>query len=720
MTIFPRPSEWVRSATGRPENTSRAPHAQHYFAFLSYSHRDEALAKWLHESLEKFRVPSSLVGQLTEHGPVPRRLTPVFRDLGELPASGDLGSEIEEAIVGSLFLIVLCSPAAARSHWIAAEIEQFKRARPEGCILAAIVAGEPFASDTPGREEEECLPLALRYHYDRRGKRTTKRAEPLAADLREPGEARRRGFLKLVAGMLGVGLDDLVQREQLRKQRRLAGTAAGSLVGMLVAGGLAVTAIQARDEARDQRREAESLIGFMLGDLREKLQPIGRLDALDEVGSRVLAYYQKQDASDLPDAALLQRSRALNMMGEVANLRGNSAGALRLYHAALAGTAEALRRQPDDPQRLFDHAQNVFWIGEIARQRGQVREAEASNREYQRLARRMVALEPNNMKWRMETQYADANLGIILYQQRRFDEAARQFQQALQTIEALATADASNAAYQKGLVESLAWLSDAQMSRGQLEQAIAMRQRHVRLLQARISAASGDMDYRQKLIPAHRALGNLYAARGQLDLAIEHMQAAVDEAERLIPLERGNSVWIEFGAKARLNLAELQLLAGQPAQAASHAAAGCRMISGLLGRDRTVAQWRAVQRDCLAVRAEIAREFGWGGRALALAKEALQAAKSVRTGDGVADRYAVAESHRLIGDIHKDAGNGKAALTAWQAAIAVLPSGATPERPAEMGERLILLQRLGQTAEARQLASKLDAIGYRHPKFKST
>ena len=28
-----------------------------YFAFLSYSHRDEELADWLHRELEEYRVP---------------------------------------------------------------------------------------------------------------------------------------------------------------------------------------------------------------------------------------------------------------------------------------------------------------------------------------------------------------------------------------------------------------------------------------------------------------------------------------------------------------------------------------------------------------------------------------------------------------------------------------------------------------------------------------
>ena len=221
------------------------------------------------------------------------------------------------------------------------------------------------------------------------------------------------GLLKIVAGMLGVGLDELVQREgsaaPAAADVRLA---AASLAGH--AGhqsGLPFTAIESRDAARDQRREAEGLIGFMLGDLRAKLEPIGRLDALDSVGARALAYYEKQDKTDLSDDALAQRSKALTLMGEIAESRGDLDGALRRYREAMAGTAEALRRLPNDPQRLFDHAQNVYWVGSIAMQRDQTAEAEQQFREYQRLAARMIAADPDNPKWQLEGVYAASNLG---------------------------------------------------------------------------------------------------------------------------------------------------------------------------------------------------------------------------------------------------------------------------------------------------------------------
>src|SRR5688572_22932861 len=150
----------LRSSASRA--TRRKSLRHHYFAFLSYSHKDEELARWLHEELEQFRVPPQLVGKITDHGVIPRRLTPVFRDAQELAAANDLGEEIEQALAGSQFLIVLCSPDAAKSRWTDAEVAAFKRSRPEGCVLAAIASGEPFASELEGREAEECFPPALR------------------------------------------------------------------------------------------------------------------------------------------------------------------------------------------------------------------------------------------------------------------------------------------------------------------------------------------------------------------------------------------------------------------------------------------------------------------------------------------------------------------------------------------------------------------------------
>jgi tetratricopeptide (TPR) repeat protein len=683
-----------------------------YFAFLSYSHKDEELAEWLHAELEDFRVPSILVGKLTEHGAIPKRLTPVFRDARELAAADDLGDEILAAIAASHFLLVLCSPEAARSHWTNAEIEAFKRTRPDGCVLAAIASGEPFASEIPGREHEECFPPALRQKFDRRGRPTGRRAEPLAADLREDGESRRLGFIKLVAGMLGVGLDDLLQRETTRRQRRLALLAALSLGGMGVTSTLAVTAIQARDSARDQRREAEGLVAFMLGDLKAKLEPIGRLDALDGVGSRVLAYYSKQDSSELSDAALLQRSQALSLTAQVSYLRGDLDAASRLYREAMQGTGEAIRRNPSDPQRLYDHAQNVFWIGELARQRGNTRAAEQGARAYKELALKMVALGPDNMKWRMEEQDADAELGIVLLDQRRFAEAATQFEQALQTIQALAAADPNNSDYQKSLAETLAWVADSQMASGRLDRATAIRERHLALLGKLLNRADADVQYRQKLIPAEQGLGRLYAMQGRRDLALAHLKAAVAVADELIPIEPNNALWVELGFDARLALAQYLLQTGERGPAELQTDSACRAIRSLLAKDSAYPPWRAGLVDCDMTRARVALATGSTAAALAGAQNALALAQGIRSDDPVADRLHLARAYVLLGDARHASGDRSGAIAAWSSANAAFPQGVA-ETPLELDDHARILERLGRSAEARPILARLDAMGYR-------
>ena len=717
MTFFARPSDWTRAPRDAPDATPFAGGSQHYFAFLSYSHRDEATAQWLHDALEKFRVPRHLVGRITDHGAVPRRLTPIFRDLKELPASGDLGTEIKAALAASQFLIVLCSPAAAESRWTNAEIETFKRAHPESGVFAVILSGEPFASEIAGREQEECLPNALRFKYDRRGRPTAKRAEPLAADFRGAGEARRLGFLKLVAGMLGVGLDDLVRRDTVRRQHRLAILAAASIAGMFVTSGLAITAIQSRDAARDQRREAEGLVDYMLGDLRTKLEPLGRLDVLDSVGARALDYYRKQDKGSLSDESLAQRSKALTLMGEIAQTRGDLSRALQLYSEAYAGTGEAARRHPDDPQRLFDHAQNVYWIGYIDWQRGQLGAAERAFREYRRLADAMISLDPGNPQWRLEGKYADSNLGTVLLEQNRFSEAGASFQQALASVEALIAADPRNSDYQKARLEALAWLADARKSEGRLDEALAQRERQLSTLNQLMAAEPTDKDYTRKAMSAEAAISKLFASRGDMARALAHARRGTALADSLVGTEPGNTEWLEFAAGAKLNLGGLLRIAGMPAEAGTEIASGCDMADRLAARERNVRTWNEDLRlQCLTERARLALAGGNSAQGLVIARQALGVANGSRGSTPVNGATFRASAYQLYGDALAKSGQSAAARDAWSRAARAWP--ANDNLPPELlALEAQSLKSAGDIENARRIAATLDGMGYRHPDY---
>jgi hypothetical protein len=191
-----------------------------YRAFISYSHSDESWAKWLHRSLETYRVPKHLVGTETAFGRVPERFTPVFRDRDELATATNLGETLIRALEQSACQIVICSPAAAKSRWVNEEILTFKRLGREHRIFCLIVAGEPGASAVPGSAEPECFPSALIHKLGDDGQLTAERSEPIAADARPHKDRKQDVLLKLLAGMLGIGLDELKRRETRRRQRQ--------------------------------------------------------------------------------------------------------------------------------------------------------------------------------------------------------------------------------------------------------------------------------------------------------------------------------------------------------------------------------------------------------------------------------------------------------------------------------------------------------------------
>jgi hypothetical protein len=188
-----------------------------YAAFISYSHADEGTAKWLHRKLEAYRTPRPLIGREGRYGAIPARVGKVFRDREEFGAGGELRREIESALDRSTALIVLCSPRSAASTYVAAEIDYFGSRGRGDRIIPVIVDGEP----------PECFPRPLRDG-----------AERLGADFRAHKDGRDAGLLKVLAGLHGVPLDELVQRERVAQRWRLR----AAIAAVAVFAGLAVVA----------------------------------------------------------------------------------------------------------------------------------------------------------------------------------------------------------------------------------------------------------------------------------------------------------------------------------------------------------------------------------------------------------------------------------------------------------------------------------------------
>jgi len=214
-----------------------------YRAFLSYSHSDESTARWLQRRLETYRVPKRLA---QAKGLTTGRLAPIFRDREELASSSDLSSEIENALTSSESLIVICSPAAARSRWVNEEIVRFRSLGRSERVFCFLI-GDPEVSFPDALNQE--LPVLV--------SQSLPPAEPLAADARKHGDGRRVATLKVIAGLLNIAYDEIRQRDAVRRQKRLLVVAFTALIGMTLAVGLASWALIAERDAQQARVRAE-------------------------------------------------------------------------------------------------------------------------------------------------------------------------------------------------------------------------------------------------------------------------------------------------------------------------------------------------------------------------------------------------------------------------------------------------------------------------------
>lgn len=702
-----------------------------YRALISYSHADQRWANWFHRRLESYRVPRKLVGKQASEGPVPARLTPIFRDRDDLPAGADLTEEVHAALRDSRFLLVICSPAAARSKWVNQEILLFKRLHGEGRILAAIIAGEPFAEDKPGLGLEECFPPALRYRLDDRGEPGGERTEPIAADFRPGGDGRKYGRSKLAAGLLGLKLDDLIRREAQRRNTRLTALAAGSLAIAAAMGLLAYATLLARNEAQRQRAEAvqargdaEGLIEFMLTDLREKLDAVGRLDALAVVSQRALQYYGGQDV-DLSDAdALGRRARTQMLIGEVDNLRGDLDSALRAYQQASATTLEQLERDPDNPQRLFDHSQSVFWVGYIDWQRGDLGQAEHHMRAYRDYAERLVALEPGRPEWQVELGYAVANLGALAFEQRRWTDALAYFDQSRAINEANVAEHPDDDAAKLDLGQDFSFTGEALSVLGRYDEAVASFEQEIALYDQLIAAAGAHELAESRRIWAGYFLAGIDADRGRLDAARQRLEALEEAVQKRLSLGEDDTRLREALAAVLHERAVVESALGDRAAALQRAAATLEASRILAGMDADNLLWQSYHAHALITHARLlaagtgpetdpALDAASLDEIEAQRERLLQLAE--RSPDSTFVVLAAAEIQRLAGDLVR--GDPEAAGRHWQRGLELLPVEFDRRTPDEQCAAYALLQRLGRAEEARRTGERLDASGFRHPNY---
>jgi tetratricopeptide (TPR) repeat protein len=661
-----------------------------YRAFISYSHADSKLAARLHRDLEEFRVPAKLK---RSSEPNSGRLGVFFRDRDELKASADLWGNIAQALDRSEYLIVICSADAAQSYWVNREITYFASKRGAHRILCVI------SDRTHENSLDTCLPVAMRQVLPFG-------VEPLAVDLRKGGDGRRLGRLKIVATLLDLELDQLVRRDARRRLRTMTLAAIAATIVALAAIILSLVAVRARAEAQRQRTEAEDLVTFMLGDLRKKLEPVGRLDLLDEVGARVITHYRHEEAGALDDAALGRHAQALTLIGTVRNDRGDIAGAMQAFGMASTVTARLLERSPRAGDRVFDHAQNEYWLAYGAWRLGHIGAAERGFRRYAELADRLVAVDPTKAAWRLEPAYAASNLGTLFYENARLPEALRSFAAALAIFRNEYRRAPDDAGRLSDLVSTRGWLADTFNRLGDVRRSYGERRSSAALLHARSQADLADKTLLAQSLAAQVALARRELDIGDVGGGLRRALAARRGLQALVRYDRSNMKWLEYAITADLDVADLAFWSGDRSTAQAALATARPALKMLIRKSGAIDRWRA----------ELSGR--WLSEAMMLDAAAGRRDAVIRRSADLVSALQPRNARDAQDDLRMTLVAGAyAARDQWPQVTALLGPHAEMLGPA--GRDLLArgLAHSGQDAQAQGLVTALVERGYAHPGF---
>ncbi len=444
----------------------------HFKAFISYSHEDESWARWLQKALENYRVPKRLAGSQGLFGAIPPRLTPVFRDREDLSSAADLSSKIQAELEASETLLVICSPAAARSKWVNEEIRFFRSLGRAERIFALIVDGDPQSKDPA----QQCFPAALTQKPD------GSRYEPLAADARKYADGRLLSKLKLVAGVLGIRLDELRRRDSQRRRRNSIVSAVALALAIALTAALAITAISSRKMSALQRTNTEELLSYMLGNLKS-LDPIVGLEVIDQNDEQLMSLLQNLGFQEMDNERLVATALAWRDQGQTLHGRGQLDDAMALFQKSRAAFMELYQREGGSKRAMFELGQAEFYVGYIYMDKGELDQAQASFTRYGAITRRLVNADPNNAEMVMELSYTLTNLSALERARQNPDsaKALQLIQSAMQYNQIALVLDPENTVYRQELAKTLAFLADAWLETCDLGKAYEFRRQNVDL-----------------------------------------------------------------------------------------------------------------------------------------------------------------------------------------------------------------------------------------------
>jgi tetratricopeptide (TPR) repeat protein len=475
----------------------------------------------------------------------------------------------------------------------------------------------------------------------------------------------------------------------------------------------------ARASAVARQGQAEELIGFMLGDLRDRLQPIGKLDLLDDVGRRALAYFAAVPEADLSDAEQFRRSLAVQQLGDVRRLQGRLAEADTLMRQSIALVTPLAARDSLNPDWQLGLAHSHYYAGLVDWERGNVDAALAHWAPFVRISYRLMSRYPDSLAYRAELAYALNNIGFATEANGDAAGALSSYSSALAIMDPLVHRDTIT-----NWVISLAALHNAagvaRRKTGDLAGSLRDHQAELAIKQGLLKRDATNRDWQRYVGIAHAYLGEILLWTGDARGAVTESAAARAIYASLVARDTTNVGW-------RIGLVSMSRRTGVALLEANDAATALKELDGTRAMLVRLAHANAAnpsyQRELSATgtaRGRALLRLGRTAEARQAITESITTAETSLTKKptDLERRKLVADGYLVLGEAQSRPADGSGATTAWAHTLVLVDSLARTKKETEfLALQASAMLHLGGGADARPVVAELLKRGYRRPSF---
>ena len=475
-------------------------------------------------------------------------------------------------------------------------------------------------------------------------------------------------------------------------------------------------AVNSREDAIRRRGQAEALIGFMLGDLRDRLTRVGRLDVLDDVGKQAMAYFGAVPSASMTDEEIYRRSQAVHQLGQVQQAKGDLKAASVAFDESVRLITDVASRNPQNAEWQLGLGTSHFYAGDARRLQGDLDGALRHFDVYRDIAQRLVERAPDNPAWILELSYGRSSLAGI-FEAKGDNQRARDELVLSQGVrQSLVRLDPSNREWQEALANGHNRLGVVLEKLGDARAALVEHLADLDIRKRLRERHPDDVRIQSRTAVAESYVSSLYRDPGDDAEAFSHALARLTINEALAARDPANADWQRELALSEVRLAYVQRLRGNVGDALRRTERADRLLQPLAQKDAALPRRR---RDAAEARIEMAvlrlarSDLAGAATHAATAIDTLNAVVRSAGSDGDARRL-LADASLAAADIAQRRNEPERARAFRERARETLqPLAATlKDRRFQLAWARALLG-VGRTQEAAEVIARLRSAGFR-------